>query len=198
MNTLLIATHNLKKAEEIREILSDSGWMFVTLDSVGITRDVAETGNTFEENALLKAKAYGEQSGLVTLADDSGLEVDALGGKPGIYSARYVQGSDEDRVKKVLEELQDVPEEKRSARFVAVMALYNPKTKKHFICKGECSGRIIHAPRGNNGFGYDPIFFSPELGKTFAEAAGNEKAKISHRGRALIQCRNFLQNGNAF
>lgn len=157
----------------------------MSLTDVGIDVDVEETGSTFEENAALKADAYADLSGMVTLADDSGLEVDGLNGEPGVYSSRYAgeDANDADRIAFLLKKLENGGEEGRKARFRCVIAVARPHEKTELF-EGECHGRIIDAPRGNGGFGYDPVFLMPELGKTMAELTPDEKGEVSHRGRA--------------
>lgn len=166
----------------------------LTLDDVGITRDVEETGATFEENARLKADAYAQASGLLTLADDSGLEVDALGGEPGVFSKRYAgEGkSDAERNVYLLEKLRAVPPEQRAARFRCVIAIADARGNM-LTTEGTCEGEIAFAPRGTNGFGYDPIFIVGDSGKHLAEFPSKEKNKISHRGRAAVRAREILQ-----
>jgi len=156
--------------------------------------EVEEPATTFEGNAIIKAMTLGKKTGLLTLADDSGLEVDALGGAPGVYSARYAPGSDEDRYNKLLQALSDVPGEKRTARFRCVIALYDPSSDRVRTCDGSVEGSMLTEPRGTNGFGYDPIFFTTELQKTMAQATLEEKNTMSHRGRALQKARAILQN----
>lgn len=192
MRELLLASKNSGKIREIKEILSDVPYVIRILADVGITEDVPEKGNSFEENAVLKAEFIGDKTKLLTLAEDSGLEVDALGGRPGIYSARYAEGTDEDRINKLLNELKDMPYEKRTARFKAVVALYDPSTKKVHTFNGVSEGYITDKPVGKNGFGYDPIFFNLDLGKTNAEVSLEEKNQVSHRSRALQRAKNFL------
>lgn len=192
MIKLLIATRNKGKLSEIRHLLPENKFILLTLDDTGIKNNVRETGRSFEENAVLKAREYGKLSKLLTLAEDSGLEVDALGGKPGVFSARYVKGTDTDRLNKVLEELKDVPVEKRTARFITVAALYNPKSGRIDTFRGISEGFITDAPLGVNGFGYDPIFNNSDLGKTNAQATAEEKNSVSHRARALAELKSFL------
>jgi XTP/dITP diphosphohydrolase len=187
MKKLVIATNNQGKIREIHIILHDSPFQLFSLKDIGFEKDIKETGSTFEENALLKAKTVGDYSHTVTFAEDSGLVVDALGGKPGIYSARYTKGTDEDRNSKVLQELQGVSKDKRSARYIAVIAIYNPSTKQSVTFQGVSEGVITHTRKGTNGFGYDPIFYNNDLGKTNGEASLEEKNKVSHRYRALSQ-----------
>lgn len=196
MRELLIATRNLGKLREVMDALGEVPFEIKNLADEGETvrAEVEETGSTFEENAILKAKTYAERTGKLTLAEDSGLEVDALGGHPGVLTARYASGSDEDRYKKLLEEVRDVPDESRTARFVAVVAVYDPMSKKIRTCEGAYEGTITRAPRGSGGFGYDPVFFSSELKKTAAEMLVEEKNSVSHRGRALAKAREILLN----
>lgn len=190
--TLIIATRNKGKIMEIKEILSDIRFEIKSLNDIELDIDVEETGKTFTENAILKAKTIGEKTGLLTLADDSGLEVDALGGRPGIMSARYCEGTDADRIVKLLKELMGIPKEKRAARFRAVVAIYDPKTKEVQTFEGVSEGYITEKPIGTNGFGYDSIFFNLDLGKTNAEVTLKEKNQVSHRARALEKCKKLL------
>jgi XTP/dITP diphosphohydrolase len=194
MPKLLLATNNPGKAREYKSLLSGVPFELVTPAEVGITTEVAEVGKSFEENAALKATTLAAESQLLTLADDSGLEVDALGGEPGTLSARYAgeNASDADRVKYLLAKMQGVSEEKRQARFVCVIAIATPDGKVEF-CSGECDGFIALKSKGDRGFGYDPIFYLPELGKTMAELPPEAKNKISHRGRAAAKAREVLQ-----
>ncbi len=194
MRKLLIATHNPGKRKEYSEILQGVPFELVTLDDVGIKEDVKETGKTFEENARLKAVTYAQQSGLLTLADDSGLEVDALGGAPGIYSKRYLgeDKTDGERNAHLLAQLRAVPPEKRTARFRCVIVIADAKGNE-WVSEGVCEGAIGMEPRGTNGFGYDPVFLLPERGKHFAELSSEEKNKISHRGRAAEGARKILE-----
>jgi len=190
---LLIATHNRGKLREYQEILAGLSYELVTLDDVGIHEDVAETGATFAENARLKALEYARRSGLLTLADDSGLEVDALAGEPGVRSKRYAGdgASDADRVVFLLAKLRDVPRAKRSARFRCVIVVASPLNATHEF-DGTCEGEIAFAPRGTNGFGYDPVFLFPARGVTMAELASEEKNRLSHRARAGELARAWL------
>lgn len=190
--TLIIASRNKGKIREIQKILHGIPFEIKSLSDIGLDIDVAETGKTFEENAILKAKIIGEKTKLLTLADDSGLEVDVMGGRPGIYSARYEKGGDADRINKLLKELKDIPKEKRTARFKAVVAIYDPDTKKFQSFEGVNEGYITEKPNGKNGFGYDPIFFNLDLGKTNGEATFEEKNQVSHRARALQKVKNYL------
>lgn len=180
---LLIATNNRGKVREYRDILGDLPIELVFPADMGITLDVQETGDTYLANALLKAQTFAQGSGLLTLADDSGLEVDALGGEPGVHSHRYARGGDADRYRLLLEQLQGVPPAERTARFRCVIVIAAP-TGTTYTCEGICPGLIIDQPRGAGGFGYDPVFLLPELGRTMAELAPEEKNRLSHRGRA--------------
>lgn len=189
---LLIATANKGKLLEIKEILEGIPFEIKSSSEMGINNDVPETGNTFQENAQIKAETIGRKINKLTLAEDSGLEVDALSGRPGIYSARYISGSDEDRVNKVLEELKGIPNEKRTARFICVAALYDPRTQKTEFFEGVSRGVITQKPAGVNGFGYDPIFYNLDLNKTNAQASLEEKNLVSHRARSLNKIKKFL------
>jgi XTP/dITP diphosphohydrolase len=190
---LLLATNNRGKAREYKSLLRGIPYEIVTPADIGISIEVNETGASFEENARLKAAALAEASGRLTLADDSGLEVDALGGEPGPRSHRYAGegASDADRINYLLAKLRGVPEGKRTARFRCVIALATPDGRVEFFT-GECRGAIATAPQGSGGFGYDPVFYVPELGKTFAELKPEEKNRISHRARAAVKAREAL------
>ncbi len=191
---LLIATHNRGKLSEYQEILEDLDVELVTLDDVGISHDVEETGTTFEENARLKAEQYATQSGLVTIADDSGLEVDALGGEPGVYSKRYAgEGkTDAERNEYLLDKLREVPRERRNARFRCVIAMAKPDGTIRFA-EGVCEGEVAYEPRGTSGFGYDPVFIAAGGERHLAEFSSTEKNRISHRGRAAERARPMLK-----
>ena len=195
MHTLLLATSNPHKLEEFRTIFSDLPLRLLSLTDVQLNVDVEETGNTFAENAELKGRAYAQMSHMLTLADDSGLEIDALGGVPGVHSARYLgrETSYEERFRVILERLKGLPLEQRSARFRCVIALTETSGKIHVV-EGIVEGVIAESPRGTHGFGYDPIFFLPELGKTFAELEPVVKNRISHRARAAQSARKLLEN----
>ena len=182
--TLLVATHNAGKLAELRNLLRDAPYALASLADVGIDADVEETGATLEENAALKAATYARLSGLPALADDSGLEVDALGGAPGVYSARYAGAgaSDADRIAKLLANLAS-HKPPWTARFRCVIAISRHGGAPELYA-GVCEGVIIPKPRGENGFGYDPVFLLPEYGKTMAELSDAEKNLVSHRGLA--------------
>jgi XTP/dITP diphosphohydrolase len=192
---ILLATTNRGKVEEIRELLADSGKIVVGLDEVGAVGDVEETGTTFGENALIKARHYHSITDMVTIADDSGLEVEALMGLPGIRSARYAGpgATDQERIEKLLSELKGRTENERSARFVCAAGVVWQTGQRLFI--EEVSGTILTGPKGTNGFGYDPIFYYPVLGKTFAELSREEKCRISHRGKAFQRLALWLKLG---
>ena len=182
---LVLASKNQHKLVEMQTILGQLGLEVVLESEVGVDVDVEETGVTFMENALLKAKAVCEASGMAAIADDSGLMVDALNGAPGVYSARYGgKDSDAARTTYLLENMADVPEAQRTARFVSAIACALPDGRV-VTAEGYCEGTITFETRGDNGFGYDPVFYVPSLGKTFAEADGAEKNAISHLGNAL-------------
>ena len=193
MHTVLLATSNLHKLEEFRAIFSDMPLRLLSLSDIQLAVDVEETGITFAENAELKASAYAQMSHMLTLADDSGLEIDALRGAPGVYSARYLgrDTSYEERFRVILKQLQGLPLDQRSARFRCVIAVAKPSGNIHMV-EGVVEGVIADRPRGTHGFGYDPIFFLPELGKTFAELEPEYKNRISHRARAAQSARKLL------
>ena len=195
---LLIATHNPGKVREYQELLRGLSLPLVSLSDVGITQEVAETGLTFAENAWLKARAYAALSGLLTLSDDSGLEVDALAGAPGIHSARYGGDSchsDADRVNLLLANLRGIPWEQRTARFRCVIALCRPNDPGASLV-GSVSGMIQYAPEGADGFGYDPVFYLPSVQRTMAQLSLTQKNRLSHRahaaGRALPALRRLV------
>jgi XTP/dITP diphosphohydrolase len=188
---LLIATTNPGKVREYRQLLNGLNCQLVGLSDVGITQEVAETGATYAENAMLKACKYAALSGLLTLADDSGLEVDALGGRPGVHSARYAPDSPT-RIQRLLAEMQNVPADRRSARFQCAIAIARPDGRAE-IATGTCEGWITTDARGANGFGFDPVFYVSERGLTMAELTGDVKNQISHRARAAQKVRPILE-----
>ena len=195
MRTLVFATGNMNKLRAIKEILADLDVEILSMKEAGIDIDIVEDGKTFEENALIKARAVCKASGHLALADDSGLEVDALNKEPGIYSARYMGDDTSYDIKnqKIIDRLEGVPDEKRTARFVCAMAAVFPDgTEKTFVRNME--GRIGYEIAGENGFGYDPIFYLPEYGKTSAEISPEEKNAITHRGQALRALADYLKN----
>ncbi len=191
---LLIATHNQGKKVEYAAILQVLPLELVTLTDLDIDVEIEETGTTFEENALLKARGYAAMTDLLTLADDSGLEVDALDGAPGIHSARYAgpEASDEELYTLLLHNLRGLPDAERSARFRCVIALVWPQGREEVV-EGICEGRILQEPRGERGFGYDPIFYVPEKEKTMAQLPMDTKNRISHRGRAAVKAKKVLR-----
>ena len=193
---VILASKNAHKLEELSAILGQLGFEIALESEYELDIEVEETGTTFEENSLLKAEAVMKASGLPVLADDSGLMVDALHGAPGVYSARYGhKSSDAERTAYLLENMIDVPDEARTAKFVCVITCLWPDGRK-IVARGECPGRILHEVHGSNGFGYDPVFFVPEKGKTFAELLPGEKNAISHRARALAEfCRLYKESG---
>jgi XTP/dITP diphosphohydrolase len=195
MYKLFLATNNQAKVREYRSLLRNLPYELVTPAEEGVISIVNEVGESLEENARLKAIAGAVKSQLLALADDSGLEVDALGGEPGWLSARYAGegASDKDRVNYLLSRLKGVPREKRSACFKCVIAVATPEGGEVEFCSGECRGVITFEPKGEQGFGYDPIFYLPELGKTMAELPLATKNKISHRGQAARKVYQVLE-----
>ena len=191
---VILASKNPHKLTELSAILSQHGFEIALESEYGLDIDVDETGTTFEENSLLKAEAVMKASGLPVLADDSGLMVDALDDAPGVYSARYGhKSSDGERTAFLLENMKDVPDEKRTAKFVCVITCLWPDGRK-IVARGECPGVITREVHGENGFGYDPVFYLPELGMTYAELLSEQKNAISHRARALQEfCRQYQQ-----
>lgn len=190
---LLLATANKGKIREYQALLSGIPYKLITPADLGIAVAVVETAESFEENATLKATAFAGASGRLTLADDSGLEVDALGGEPGPRSHRYAgeHAADAERIDYLLARLEGAPEKDRAARFRCVIAIAAPAGPV-MLFSGECRGVIIATPRGENGFGYDPIFYLPELGKTMAELTLEEKNRVSHRARAAEKVKEWL------
>ena len=191
---LLVATRNPGKATEFERLLGEVPLEITSLDEVGCRDEAEETGDTFEENAIIKARFYCERTGLVTLADDSGLEVDALGGEPGVRSARYGGPgyTDEGRVDLLLKNLRDVAWEDRTGRFRCVIAIVWPEGDVRTV-DGAVEGIVQHEPKGANGFGYDPVFYLPHLGKTTAELSLEDKNELSHRGKAAKKAVALLQ-----
>lgn len=189
--TLLLATQNAHKIAEIQAILQEVSVEVVTPRDVGLSADfdVAETGQTFAENAELKARAFAAATHLPTLADDSGLEVTALHGRPGVYSKRYVPGTDADRNQKILSEVADATD--RTAAFVTVLCLYNPQTDQATFFEGRVTGQLSLEPRGTAGFGYDPIFIPSGYQQTFGELGQELKNQLSHRARALAKVKAY-------
>lgn len=183
--TLVLATRNRGKVRELRDALAGLGLELAPADELGLGEPPEEWGATYEENALIKAAQVAHATGHPALADDSGLEVDALDGAPGIHSARYGGDlGDGERIAYLLQRLKRVPTEERGASFVSVLVLATPDGRVQSF-RGSCRGVLLHGPRGEGGHGYDPVFWSPELGKTFAEVSEAEKGMVSHRGKAL-------------
>ena len=197
-NRLVVASANGGKLKEIRRLFSGTAIEVMPQSEFGVV-DAEETGANFCENALLKARNAVTQTGYPSVADDSGLEVDVLHGAPGIRSARYAgeHATDAQNIKKLLEALADVPQEQRGARFVCVMAYVEAEDTKPVICKGTWSGQIAGAPSGKGGFGYDPVFFVPEMNCTAAELDGETKNRLSHRGQALRLLLKALRSSDA-
>ena len=194
MNQVLIATNNKGKIKELQELLKDTGIELVTPVQINLQLDVVEDGHTYAENATKKAVAFAKASGMISLADDSGLEVDALDGAPGLYSARYSpkpNATDADRRVYLLQNLQDKPRP-WAARFHATIAISIPNGDVH-LTEGICEGEIIPEERGTGGFGYDPIFLLSELGKTMAELSMDEKNRLSHRAKAAMKAKVMLR-----
>ena len=192
--TLLLGTRNSGKLREIENILADSGWSFSSLESFPGVDTPAESGVTYADNAILKARFYALATGMYALADDSGLEVEALAGAPGVFTARYAgeRASDADRRALLLSELAKIPNANRRARFVSVVAISDAKGSVLNVSEGVCEGTIIFSPRGDGGFGYDPLFVPDGYNQTFAELSEDVKNRISHRARALMKTRDFL------
>lgn len=193
---LLIATRNQGKLKESKFLLKDISKKIICLNDlkeINKNFDVAETGETYQENATLKAIAYGQKANILTLADDSGMEINALPDQLGVYSGRYAQGNFQNACFKILKSLKNLPPTQRIAKFVCVLALFNPKTNQIKTFYGESLGLITFKPIGNNGFGYDSIFYSLDLKKTYAQANFLEKSQVSHRARAFQK---LIQNLN--
>ncbi len=192
---LLVASNNQGKIREIKDALDDQFGRILSLKEAGIHISPEETGNTYLENALIKAKAAADFWEGWILSDDSGLEVDALGGRPGVHSSRFAgeDATDARNNEKLLKFLKEVPEDKRTARFRCVVVLYQGKTQETLTAEGTCEGIITTSPKGTNGFGFDPLFYLPGLGRTMAELTFEEKMQISHRADALKQLKSKLK-----
>jgi len=192
---IVLATHNADKRAEMADLLNDLGMTVRTLAEFPQAPDVIEDGETCEANAIKKARTIADYTGLVAVADDTGLEVNALGGRPGVYAARYAGPNltYEDNWKKLLRELQGVPLQERGARFVTVVAIARPRTDQVETVEGVLNGLIAERAVGTSGFGYDPVFFVSELGKTLAELSHSEKNRISHRAKAFAKAKGILQ-----
>ena len=191
MRKILIATKNQGKLKEIRALLLDIPYELTTLEDIAFKKEVAEPGKDFTENAIIKAKTVGQLTKMLTLAEDSGLQIDALGGRPGVYSARLAT-TDKERIQKVLREMEGIPANKRNARYRAVVALYEPKTAKVYKFEAVSEGYIMERCKGDRGFGFDPIFYNFDLKQTNAEASLEEKNKVSHRARAFRKAKALL------
>ncbi|MCC3356513.1 XTP/dITP diphosphatase [Bacillus sp. REN16] len=199
MKEIMIATKNKGKVNEFRDLFASQGVKLKSLLDYPKIEDIEETGKTFAENAQIKAEAIAKKLYIPVIADDSGLAIDYLDGRPGVYSARYAgeHKNDTDNLNKVIEELTGVPNEKRTARFHCALALAIPGEETEIV-EGTCEGVITENPVGENGFGYDPIFFVPEKGKTLAELSNDEKNMISHRGNALRKLEKLLRDREEF
>ena len=195
MGRIVFATGNQNKMVEIREILSGIDAEILSMKEAGIDVDIEENGTTYEENALIKARAVAQFTDAIVMADDSGLEIDYLNKEPGVMSARYMGEDTSYRIKNanLMERLNGVEDEKRTARFVCAIAAVLPDGKE-FCVRGTIEGRIGYEEKGENGFGYDPIFYVPEFGKTTAELSEEEKNQVSHRGKALEKMKEILKN----
>lgn len=191
---LLIATHNPGKLKEIKQILKNVSYQIIDLNQTDISPnfDIPETGKTFKANAILKAKGFGKKSNILTVADDSGLAIDALNGQPGVHSARFAENNFNTAFKKIFDLLKDIPFNKRTAKFVCIVALYDPNKKDIITFIGETHGWITTSPKGKNNFGYDPIFLSKDLNKTFGQASFKEKNQVSARARAFEKLKQYL------
>ncbi|TDO12950.1 XTP/dITP diphosphohydrolase [Bacillus subtilis] len=194
MKEAIIATHNPGKVKEFKEILEPKGYDVKSLAEIGFTEEIEETGHTFEENAILKAEAVAKAVNKMVIADDSGLSIDNLGGRPGVYSARYAgeQKDDQANIDKVLSELKGIEKEQRTARFRCALAVSIPGEETKTV-EGHVEGYIADEPRGEYGFGYDPIFIVKDKDKTMAELTSDEKNKISHRADALKKLAKLLE-----
>lgn len=194
LTDIVLATRNRHKGAEVAALLDGLGLTIRTLDEFPHAPEVVEDGDTCEANAVKKAREVAAATGLPAVADDTGLEVDALGGRPGVYAARYAgeQATYEDNCRKLIHELSGVPTGKRTARFITVAALAFPSNGVR-VATGELSGLITNVPAGSQGFGYDPVFFVPELGKTLAELSSEEKNRVSHRAKAFRKLRDLLK-----
>ncbi len=195
MNKIVLATGNQGKVREMANLIADFGFDVVAQSEYQVS-EVAETGTTFIENAIIKARHAAKETGLMAIADDSGLEVDFLKGAPGIYSARYAGegASDQENLEKLLEAMQGVPEAERTARFHCVLVLMRHENDPTpIVCHGQWEGRILTEAHGNNGFGYDPVFFVPEDGCASAQLEPQRKKQLSHRGKALKQLFTLLK-----
>jgi XTP/dITP diphosphohydrolase len=196
MRELLIATRNQKKMPGLLAALGKVPFKVMSLADTDLPRDFCaeEPGSTYEAHAAIKAFTYGKHANMLTLADDSGLEVDALAGWPGVHSATWKDGSDADRLEGLLERMSDIPEDKRTARYRSVVALYDPVNDKVRFAEGVCKGKILTAPIGDNAFGYNRIFFSTDLSESFGTASFEDQVRVSHRTRSVQKAREILIN----
>lgn len=187
MLEILVGTNNKNKLEQFRKIFEENipDAKIYSLSEIGISEDVEEDADNLTDNAKKKAEYYAEKSGMITLADDTGLFVDALGGEPGMHAKRWHTGTEKERNEKLLNEMKNISERQRNCRYKGVLAIYNPRRKKFWCYEGATGGSISFEPKGENGFGYDPIFISKEAGKHFAELSMEEKNKLSHRGKGI-------------
>ncbi len=192
LTKIVFATKNNNKLIEVSNILKNTGISTIKIEG---EFNPEETGQTFEENAYIKAYAAAKIMNKPALADDSGLVVDALDGRPGVHSSRYAE-NDTKRIEKLLNELKDIAPEKRTARFICSMIIVAPDGKTLYSCNGSCEGLIINTPKGKNGFGYDPVFFIPEKNATLAELTMEDKNQLSHRAKALKKIIGFLNTAN--
>lgn len=199
MPEIIIATKNKNKTKELKELLSNTNFVLKDLTEIPSINEVIETGKTFTENAVLKAKSYALQTKKWSLADDSGLEVKALNGAPGVFSARYAgkTATDKENVEKLLRELKGVVDKQRQAKFVCAVAISDEKGEVKFTAEGVCEGKIAVKPSGTSGFGYDPIFIPDDFEQTFGELSAEIKQKISHRARAATKIIRFLADFTA-
>ena len=192
MRELLIATANEGKLREIKALLEGFSFKVLGLSDVDITKDVEEPAQTFEGNAIIKAMTYGKLSNMLSLAEDSGLEIDVLDGRPGVFTKRYTEGTADNGHAKIFDELKDVPDEKRGAQFRSVIVIYDPVNDKVRVCEGVARGYITREARGTNGFGQDPIFLYDDSGKTGGDMTSDEKNSISHRSKSLAKAKEIL------
>jgi XTP/dITP diphosphohydrolase len=192
---VVLATKNKGKVKEFNKYLQEIGWEVISLDQFPDIPAIIEDGNSFSENAVKKATTVMRATGLTAIADDSGIVVDALAGRPGIYSARFAgeNATDKDNNLKLLTELHGVPDEARTAKFVASIAIVSPDNNEPIVFDGECFGKIVSTPAGDSGFGYDPLFYIESEGKTMAELSLERKNQISHRAKALLSMKKFFQ-----
>ena len=199
MTTIIVATKNAHKVREMNELLADLGSIkLITMAEAGLDAEIEENGKTFEENAIIKASFVAKETGHPSIADDSGLSVDVLGGEPGIYSARYASkdggnATDDENIDLLLENMKNISANERTARFVSALALCFPDGRT-YTAIGACEGLITRERRGEGGFGYDPVFFCNALSKTFGEASADEKNSVSHRNRAMMILREKMRD----